>query len=649
MMKNQRYLTKSRFKMAVECPTKLFYTRKPEYRDSMADNEFLQMLAEGGYQVGALAQLSFPEGIEVKGIDSDIALIETEKLLQRENVTLFEPAIRFGNFLIRIDVLVKTGNRFDLIEVKAKSYDSRDPKIEGKRGGGISSGMLPYLQDIAFQTWVLKQSFPRAEVNSYLMMPDKSNVSQVDGLNQMFEINHERDSVIVFPRIPSEVDAQKISKELLEKIPVNEYVHEILSHPIHFPGGEGYMADVAIEWSNAYVSDQKIPPAIGSQCGACQFKTSLGDEKKSGFFECWKQVTGLVKESIESGTVLDLWNFKRKQELINNKIYLIENVQRDCLGNFDDEISEDGLSRLQRQWLQVSDAKNRDVDDEFYFDKHLVSIEMASWKFPLHFIDFETSTVALPFYKGMRPYEPIAFQFSHHEMDENGAVAHVGECLLVTPGEFPNFEFARKLKAQLENDVGSVFMWSHHENTILTSIIKQLREATNAPADKDDLISFLQTLTKGGEREMIDLCKIAEKSFFHPDTNGSNSIKKVLPAVLKISKRLQDLYSGPSYGAPNGIVSKNFSSPQGFVWLDIDSGNPYSKLKALAKDLLPEGAPEDSVIAEGGAAATAYSRLQFEALNSEERKRIKAALLRYCELDTLAMVMVVQAWQEMCS
>jgi hypothetical protein len=40
----------------------------------------------------------------------------------------------------------------------------------------------------------------------------------------------------------------------------------------------------------------------------------------------------------------------------------------------------------------------------------------------------------------------------------------------------------------------------------------------------------------------------------------------------------------------------------------------------------------------------AYARLQFEDLGDEARLRIKDSLLRYCELDTLAMVMVVQAW-----
>lgn len=647
-MSTQRYLTKSRFKLSVECPTKLFYTGKSGYRDALSDNKFLEMLAEGGYQVGALAKLSFPEGIDLAGlVDPELALVETERLLQQENVTLFEPAIRVGNFLVRIDVLVKKGNQFDLIEVKAKSYNSLKPNIESK-DESISSGMRPYIQDVAFQTWVLRQAYPGAQINSYLMEPDKAKVCSVDGLNQMFEILRNGRSVTVKPNIREDVDMQKVANEILAKIPVNKYVGIVLNTPLHYPGGEGFLSDVAVEWSNAYLNDQKIPPKIGSQCGSCQFQSEPGAEEKSGFLECWKEAVGLSEEVVRR-TVLNLWNFRMKQELIDNKIYLLSDVQREHLGSFDDAESDEGLSRQQRQWLQVVNAKEEGGADKPHFDKKLTSAEMGKWKFPLHFIDFETSTVALPFYKGMRPYESIAFQFSHHRMEENGIVAHVGECLLVDPGVFPNFEFARKLKAELEGDDGSVFMWSNHENTILTAISRQLQEASDLPSDTNELISFLGSLTKGGEREMIDLCKISEKAFFHPDTNGSNSIKKVLPAILKTSKRLQDLYGSSIYGAPNGIASKNFSKPDGFVWLDKDSWDPYTKLKTLAKDLLPEGAAQDSVIAEGGAAATAYSRLQFEKLSDQERSRIGSALLRYCELDTLAMVMVVQAWQEMCA
>jgi len=46
----------------------------------------------------------------------------------------------------------------------------------------------------------------------------------------------------------------------------------------------------------------------------------------------------------------------------------------------------------------------------------------------------------------------------------------------------------------------------------------------------------------------------------------------------------------------------------------------------------------------GGTAISAYARLQFQETDPLEREAIEQALLRYCELDTLAMVMVVQAW-----
>ena len=48
-MTKPRYLTKSRFKLAVQCPTKLFYTGKKNiYRDTMQEDSFLAIVAMGG-------------------------------------------------------------------------------------------------------------------------------------------------------------------------------------------------------------------------------------------------------------------------------------------------------------------------------------------------------------------------------------------------------------------------------------------------------------------------------------------------------------------------------------------------------------------------------------------------------------------------
>jgi|GEM_PF-3644328 len=42
----------------------------------------------------------------------------------------------------------------------------------------------------------------------------------------------------------------------------------------------------------------------------------------------------------------------------------------------------------------------------------------------------------------------------------------------------------------------------------------------------------------------------------------------------------------------------------------------------------------------------AYARMQFDDVTQEERDAVFNALLSYCELDTLAMVMIAEAWKE---
>jgi hypothetical protein len=149
---------------------------------------------------------------------------------------------------------------------------------------------------------------------------------------------------------------------------------------------------------------------------------------------------------------------------------------------------------------------------------------------------------------------------------------------------------------------------------------------------------------------MVDLNEIAVKCYFHPETQGRTSIKKVLPAVLKTSELLRKEYSKP---IGDNLSSLNF--PKTFVWFKEFGGktdDPYELLKLHTTDLFNEMnsniSHENYLIAEGGAAAMAYARLQFEELGNQERGNIKDALLRYCELDTLAMVMVLRAWVEWC-
>jgi len=56
---------------------------------------------------------------------------------------------------------------------------------------------------------------------------------------------------------------------------------------------------------------------------------------------------------------------------------------------------------------------------------------------------------------------------------------------------------------------------------------------------------------------------------------------------------------------------------------------------------------DDDELRDGGAALTAYARMQFEEMTDYEREEIRKALLKYCELDTMAMVMIYEGWKDL--
>ena len=79
-----RYLTKTRFKLANECPTELFYTaKKGIYADQALEDPLLAALAEGGFQVGEFATALFPGGERVNALEYEEALARTAELLAR--------------------------------------------------------------------------------------------------------------------------------------------------------------------------------------------------------------------------------------------------------------------------------------------------------------------------------------------------------------------------------------------------------------------------------------------------------------------------------------------------------------------------------------------------------------------------------------
>ena len=137
------YLSKTDFKVARTCATKLYY-RKLGYPSMLDEDEYLQFLADGGYMVETIAKLCEPEGTEI-GFNEG-AEQSAEKTLfalnTNERVILFEATLISCGKIARIDILKKNGDVFHLIEVKAKSVDTStgDNPFRGKRGGIMPRG-----------------------------------------------------------------------------------------------------------------------------------------------------------------------------------------------------------------------------------------------------------------------------------------------------------------------------------------------------------------------------------------------------------------------------------------------------------------------------------------------------------------------------
>ncbi|MDB4201442.1 DUF2779 domain-containing protein [Polaribacter sp.] len=655
-------LSKSRFKQGLECPNKLYFSNNKEVYHNVKNNDpFLQALASGGFQVEEYARLQYPGGVLIedpqdrKIYDYQDLADQTSELLKQENVVIYEAAFYIDDLFIRTDVLVKKGTHIQLIEVKAKSLDpSENYNFVGKSKKIVSS-WKPYLFDLAFQTYVTQRCLPTYTITPYLCLVDKTKSATVDGLNQFFRVKKDPNN-----RTGIKVKIDDIS-QLGENILHQENLSEVVSK-IH-NGDYTYYDNLNFHEAVKLLSEIRMQnyypnwPAQFSACKKCEFKkddSEKGNIKQSGFEHCFKTQYQWTDQDFKNPTIFNIWDLKDPKLMEQGKLFKSHLTPEDI--KYKEAVGK--LSRTKRQWLQIE--KERDNDFTEFVDIEGLKAEMDTWVYPLHFIDFETSTVPLPFHTGRKPYEQIAFQYSHHIYYQDGRIEHANQYINSIAGEFPNFEFVESLQQALSEDEGTIFKFATHENTILNAIRTQLK-ASDDP-NKESLISFIESIshpTKGnpdpwimplrkqnqGTRDMVDLCKVVVNYYYNPHTFGSNSIKKVLPAVLNSSKFIQNKYSR-SIGNI-AVSSKNL--PDDHVWLTKQENkiiSPYKTLppvfENISQDEIETRLSDIENIDDGGAALTAYGKIQYTDMSEKERQDISDALKRYCELDTLAMVMIYE-------
>ncbi len=203
-------------------------------------------------------------------------------------------------------------------------------------------------------------------------------------------------------------------------------------------------------------------------------------------------------------TVFDIAFLKndKRRELLSQDIISINDVPDDF-----------PLSDKQR--TQVEAAKTGEV----VIDRPAIAKRIAEWEYPLHFLDYETFSYAIPQFEGVRPFQQMCFQYSLHTIDTpGGSPRH--SYFLSHGDDDPPRAMAAHLKEAMSGNIGTVFVWYEgFEKTRNTEMAGMFPEFTDFFNEVND--------------HTADLMKVfSDKLYIHPGFKGRSSIKKVLPALV---------------------------------------------------------------------------------------------------------------------
>ena len=135
------HLTKSRFTAGAQCELRLY--NDVYHRDLAAPySESTKARFELGIKVGELARQRYPDGVLVghEPWERAPALADTERLMADPTVpAIFEAAIEHEGVFVRVDILVRNPDGWELVEVKSSTDVDK----------------AAYRLDVAIQYWVL--------------------------------------------------------------------------------------------------------------------------------------------------------------------------------------------------------------------------------------------------------------------------------------------------------------------------------------------------------------------------------------------------------------------------------------------------------------------------------------------------------------
>lgn len=201
-------------------------------------------------------------------------------------------------------------------------------------------------------------------------------------------------------------------------------------------------------------------------------------------------------------------------------------------------------------------------------------------EYPLYFLDFETIFPAIPIHDESRPYQQIPFQFSLH-VKENGEMAEWQNGANLKHYEYLGTPPADPRPAFIEELISKL----GKTGSIL--VWNKTFECTRLKEIARDFPLYEEQIEEILERVGDLMVPFRRKHLYTPEMNGSYSLKAVLPA------------------------------------------------------LVPDLSYDELEIQEGGTASETYEGLYYDA-DTESVNKKRANLLKYCDLDTLSMVRILE-------
>jgi hypothetical protein len=663
---NHAPITKSQFKLGLDCIQKLRHARNG-LPQATQENGMLRLLAEGGGAIEALWRQKEPGWVGPVGhapaalasLDAIRSAVELSR--QRgQPVPLYEVTIMHGGFLARIDLLRVSESTFEVVELKAISVvDSDSANEENKFLGSESKGdvstrtilseRIPYLQDLAFQTVLLRQWLmnhclavgvgPAIKVMPGMILVNKGGRSSSGDSLGSFKTTHipshrgPRAQVSYVGQGFANTDLlveMKGIPELIGRIEGDALSNDAAFKGLGIAGCMEQMAKIVQsgQWPDA---SKRLGPA----CKKCEFRTCAAGQ--SGFDECW----GAGRATLH---ILTLPRVNPKQVEATLALATRETASAG-------DVPEAMLTASQRAaWESLQTDPPAPIVAAAFRDpnhRHHV-MRRGDSSSPCYFLDFECAMYPIPQRVGGRPYEKVPFQFEAHRLPSFDADLGRRERLegfLDLTSADPRVGFLRALRRQM-GDSGVIYHWHSYERDVLRDLKSGLRcSDAGVPADAPALIEFIDSLigegSHAGSGRLCDLLKIAEDAFYHPAMLGSYSIKKVLPVAW--AESAIRAHFCPGHGCAG--------DPDSYA----DAGDPYKSLPPLSSSFIDslggmhrlrdlEHAAEASspwlpvALKDGGMAMLFYHYVRM--FGGADRQEIREQFRNYCGLDSAAMLMV---------